>query len=181
MIPRKLLHCISAFGFVMGLILPVFPFSASAETKMSKQMEVQANQKTVSEILAAFNKAEKALKEQDLDDLMAIYSNDYEYRGLTKNNLRDLWKDLFAKYRRISSHHIFSKIAVTVEGKNPKARITCTGGLWATAESTGERIIIDSWFDEVHRLVYENGAWRILGHDGEDQQAVQSGAAHPYF
>lgn len=167
--------------FMIGMGFHGLTDPALAETKMSKQIEVQANQKTVSEIMAAFNKAEKALKEQDLDDLMAIYSNDYEYRGLTKNNLRDLWKDLFAKYRRISSHHIFSKIAVTVEGKNPKASITCTGGLWATAESTGERIIIDSWFDEVHRLVYENGAWRILGHDGEDQQAAQSGAAHPYF
>ena len=172
---------ISVLVLAAGPWLPGITLPALAETKLSKQIEIQANDKTVAEIQAAFNKAEKALKEQDLDDLMALYSKDYAYHGLTKSNLRDLWKDLFAKYRRISSHHIFSKIVVTVEGKNPKAGITCTGGLWATAESSGERIIIDSWFDEVHRLVYEDGAWRILGHDGEDQQAVQSGAAHPYF
>ena len=174
--PTVLLMLLSAGLWLLGSPLP-----APAETKMSKQIEVQANEKTVKEILAAFDKAEKALKAQDLDALMALYSKDYDYHGLTKNNLLELWKDLFSKYRRISSHHIFSKIAVTVEGKAPKARITCTGGLWATAESTGERIIIDSWFDEVHRLVYEGGAWRILGHDGEDQQAMQNGAAHPYF
>ena len=167
---------LSAGLWLQGTTLP-----ALAETKMSKQMEIQANEKTVKEILTAFDKAEKALKAQDLDDLMALYSKNYDYHGLTKNNVRDLWKDLFEKYRRISSHHIFSKIVVTVDGKAPKARITCTGGLWATAESTGERIILDSWFEEVHRLVYENGAWRILGHDGEDQQAMQNGAAHPYF
>jgi hypothetical protein len=174
--PTALIVLLSAGLWLQGTALP-----ALAETKMSKQMEIQANEKTVKEILTAFDKAEKALKEQDLEDLMAIYSKNYDYSGLTKNNLRDLWKDLFSKYRRISSHHIFSKIVVSVEGKAPKARITCTGGLWATAESTGERIIIDSWFDEVHRLVYENGAWRILGHNGEDQQAVQNGAAHPFF
>ncbi|HZY30884.1 MAG TPA: hypothetical protein VFF86_04500 [Candidatus Methylomirabilis sp.] len=164
-----------------GLWFQETALPALAETKLSKQVEIQANGKMVSEIRASFDKAEKALKAQDLDGLMALYSKDYDYHGLTKNNLLELWKDLFSKYRRIASHHIFSKIVVTVEGKAPKARITCTGGLWATAESTGERIIIDSWFEEVHRLVYEDGAWRILGHDGEDQQAMQSGAAHPYF
>lgn len=174
--PTALIMLLSTGLWLQGTALP-----ASAETKMSKQTEVQANQKDVSAILAAFDKAEKALKAQDLDDLMALYSKDYNYHGLTKNNLQDLWKDLFSKYRRLASHHIFSKIIVTVEGKAPKASITCTGGLWATAESTGERIIIDSWFEEMHRLVYEDGTWRILGHDGEDQQAVQNGAAHPYF
>ena len=157
------------------------PLPALAETKMSKQIEIQANQKTVNEILAAFDKAEKALKAQDLDDLMALYSKNYDYHGLTKNSVRDLWRELFSKYRRISRHHIFSKIVVTVEGPVPKASITCTGGIWATAESTGERIIIDSWFEETHLLAYEDGAWRILGHNGEDQQAAQNGAAHPYF
>ena len=166
---------------ITGLWLQGTALPARAETKMSKQMEIQANQKEVAAILAAFDKAEKALKEHDLDDLMALYSKNYNYHGLTKNNLRDLWQELFSKYRRIASHHIFSKITVTVEGKAPRASITCTGGLWATAESSGERIIIDSWFEELHRLVYEDGAWRILGHNGEDQQAVQNGAAHPYF
>lgn len=180
MTPRHTLS-ISVFVIAAGIGLLGYSPQALAETKMSKQMEVQANQKTVNDILASFDKAEKALKVQDLDDLMALYSKNYDYHGLTKNNLRDLWKDLFSKYRRISSHHIFSKIVVSVEGKAPKARITCTGGLWATADSTGERTIIDSWFEEAHLLVYEDGAWRILGHDGEDQQAAQSGAAHPYF
>ncbi|TAL09239.1 MAG: hypothetical protein EPO02_10760 [Nitrospirae bacterium] len=167
-------------GFAMWLLVLALP-AALAEPKMSKQIEIQADQKAVKEILASFDKAEAALKAQNMDTLMALYSKDYNYHGLTKNNLRDLWKDLFSKYRRISSHHIFSKIAVTAEGKSPTASITCTGGVWATAESTGERIIIDSWFEEVHRLVYEDGAWRILGHDGEHQQALPMGGAHPYF
>ena len=133
MIPRKLPYRILAFVLSMSLILPMLSAPALAETKMSKQMEIQANQKDVSAILAAFDKAEKALKEHDLDALMALYSKDYNYHGLTKNNLKEAWTDLFSKYRRIASHHIFSKITVTVEGKAPQARITCTGGLWATA------------------------------------------------
>jgi len=181
MILRKSPHCISAFSLVLALVLPPLARPALAETKMSKQMEIQANQKEVDEILAAFDKAETALKAQDLDRLMALYSKHYDYHGLTKSNLRDQWKELFDKYRRLATHHTFSRIVVVVEDNVPKARITCTGGIWATAESTGERIIIDSWFEEVHRLVYEDGAWRILGHNGETPQAAQSGAPHPYF
>lgn len=179
--PRTLFYVMPAFVLAMDLWLPGIPLPALADTKMSKQMEVQADQKTVNDILATFDKAEKALKAENLDDLMALYSKNYNYHGLTKNNIRDLWKDLFSQYRRLSTHHIFSKIVVTTDGKIPKARITCTGGVWATAESTGERIILDSWFEEIHRLAYEDGAWRILGHNGEDQQAMRNGAAHPYF
>lgn len=174
--PIALIVLLGTGLWIQGTVLP-----ALAGTKMSKQTEIQANEKDVSAILAAFDKAEKALKAENLDDLMTLYSKNYDYRGLKKNNLRDLWKDLFDKYRRLSTHHIFSKIVVTADGTAPTARITCTGGVWATAESTGERIIIDSWFEEVHRLVYEDGAWRILGHGGEDQQAAQEGTAHPYF
>jgi len=46
---------------------------------------------------------------------------------------------------------------------------------------TGERVNIDSWFQEVHQLVYEDGAWRISGHSGEDPEKLQFGAAHPFF
>jgi len=59
--------------------------------------------------------------------------------------------------------------------------IACTGGVWATSEATGERVNIDSWFQEVRQLVYEAGAWRISGHSGENPERVQFGAAHPFF
>lgn len=180
MVPRNTLY-ISVLVIAAGIGLPGATMPALAEPKISKQIEIQASENTIKQIMTAFDRAEKALNAHDLEDLMALYSKDYEYRGLTKKNLRETWKDLFARYRRIASHHIFSKIVVKVEGKAPKASITCTGGIWATAETTGERIIIDSWFDEVHRLVYEDGAWRILGHDGEDQSSLPMGGAHPFF
>ena len=70
---------------------------------------------------------------------------------------------------------------VVVEGNAPRAEVTCTGGLWATSESTGQRENIDSWFQEVHRLIYEDGAWRIRGHAGEGPNALRFGVAHPFF
>jgi len=160
--------------------LPAFAAPALAETKISKGADINADDKTVKEILAAFDRTEEALRAGNLDALMAIYSKSFSYNGLKKDGLKRVWAELFARYHRMASHHIFSKIVV-VNGKVPTAEVTCTGGLWATADTTGERVRIDSWFEEVHRLVYEDGAWRIRGHAGEDPQNTQFGSAHPFF
>ena len=142
---------------------------------------VEADDKTVSEILAAFNRAEQALHARDLDALTALYAQAYNYHGLRKDDLRKIWENLFAQYPRISSTHIFSRI-VAVPGKPPTAETTCTGSLWATSQETGQREVIDSWFYEVHYLVYEDGAWRIRGHAGEPPATLRFGVTpHPFF
>lgn len=52
--------------------------------------EVKADDKTVSGILAAFNRAETALQAGNLDELMDLYSQSYGYHGLTKQELRTI-------------------------------------------------------------------------------------------
>lgn len=50
------------------------------------------------------------------------------------------------------------------------------------AEEAFLRVIIDSWFCEIHHVAYEeDGAWRIRGHAGEDTRALPFGASpHPF-
>jgi hypothetical protein len=171
-----------ALGIMIGLggWFPALSLPALAETKISKGADINVNDQTTKEILAAFDRTEEALRGKRLDALMALYSKDFYYQGLKKDDLKRIWTTLFSRYYRMASHHIFSKIVV-VNGKVPTAEITCTGGLWATYDATGERVRIDSWFEEVHRLVYEDGTWRIRGHAGEDPNNMQFGAAHPFF
>ncbi len=88
-------------------------------------------------------------------------------------NLRKIWWDLLAHYARISSTHIFSGIKVMESGGTLTAEVTCTGSLRTTSDMTGERVNIDCWFYEAHRLIYEDGAWRIRGHVGEAPKALQ--------
>ncbi len=172
--------CALGIAIGVGVLFAALPLSALAETKIGKDAVINANDKTTKEILAAFDRAEEALRGGNLDAVMAIYSKDFQYQGLKKDDLKRIWTTLFSRHHRLASHHIFSKIVV-VNGKVPTAEVTCTGGLWATADATGERVRIDSWFEEVHRLVYEDGAWRILGHAGEGPNALNFGTAHPFF
>lgn len=143
--------------------------------------EVKADDKTVGEILAAFNRAEDAVHAQNLDALMNIYSQGYSYHGFTRGDLRKIWGDLFTHYQGLTSNHIFSRIA-TESGKQPTAEITCTGSLWGISKDNGERVNIDSWYGEVHHLVYEDGAWRVRGHAGPTPKVLQFGVTpHPFF
>jgi ketosteroid isomerase-like protein len=142
---------------------------------------IKADDKTVDDILAAFNRAEEALHARDIDALMEVYARDYNYRDLMKADVRKIWENLFAQYSQISSTHVFSQIVA--EGRKPStAEITCTGRLWGTSNESGERVILDSWFFEVHHLVPEDGARQVRGVPGEPPEVLGFPVTpHPFF
>jgi ketosteroid isomerase-like protein len=150
-------------------------------TDIGPRAVIRADDKTVAEILAVFHRAEEALHARDIDVLMEVYARDYKYLDLTKDDVRKIWENLFAKYSQLSSTHVFSQIVA--EGrKPPTAEITCTGRLWGTSKESGERVIIDSWFFVVHHLVSENGAWRVRGLPGEPPEVLGFPVTpHPFF
>lgn len=175
-----------AMAISVGIMLQSYgcampPLSHRGGIQVDRWAEVKADDKTVAEILSTFQQAENALELQDLDALMNLYAQDYQYHGLVKEDLRKIWSQLFAQYRSLSSNHIFSRVAVRSD-RVPTAEITCTGSLYGISQETGERENVDSWYGEVHYLVYEEGAWRINGHKGAPRKARQFGVApHPFF
>lgn len=151
-------------------------------TMIAASATIQADQRTVDELMLTYHQADEALRRQDLDGLMNIYSKNYNYHGIDKIELRNIWQDLFRQYRDFSSTHMFSSITVNTTKKPPTADITCTGSLWALSKLTARRVNIDSWFGDVHHLVHEDGAWRITGHAWEaprDSRYVLN--PHPFF
>lgn len=163
-----------------GCSLPALP--DAGRITVDRWAEIKGSDKDVGEILAAFNRAEEALHGRDLDGLMALYSEQYRYHGLSKPDLRKIWEEMFASYDNLASTHMFSRIHVAGSSRPPTAEITCTGSLWGLSKETGKRVIIDSWFYEIHHVVYEDGTWRIRGHAGEDTKALPFGTSpHPFF
>jgi hypothetical protein len=61
--------------FLAGCSLPTLP--DAGKIYIDRWAEVKGSDKDVSEILAAFNRAEDALHARDLDGLMALYSEQY--------------------------------------------------------------------------------------------------------
>lgn len=140
--------------------------------------DLQADAETVRRIEEVFTRAEKAIGEKDLDALMTVYSQDYRYQDLTKADMRKIWKGFFEQYDRVATLHSFSRIVVT-PGKSPTAQITCTGALWATSGQSDQRVNLSSWAGDIHHLIYEHGAWRIVGQGRNAPNHPEFGQAPP--
>ncbi|RMH08819.1 MAG: hypothetical protein D6704_02360 [Nitrospirae bacterium] len=155
---------IISLGLFVSLIIGLSGLWSSgwAKLRISAGAVVQATELTVRQIEEAFNRAEEAIKEEDLDALMHIYSKNYRYQNYTKADMRKIWEEFFKKYDRISTLHSFSRILVK-SGKRRTAEVVCTGSLWATASDTHQRVNLASWLGNTHYLIYEDGEWRILG------------------
>ena len=134
-------------------------------------------------LLAAFERAEAALRKEDVDELMRFYASTYDYHGLKAGDVRRVWGEVFEHFGAVESLHLFSDIKVTQVNNEVRVEVTCTGGLYGTDERTGKRLTIDSWFREVHYLVKEGDAWRFLGNAGEVPAAAPFSSAphHPLF
>ncbi len=156
---------------------------ASAGTQVLSEATIEADGATVLEITSTFDQAQEAIRSHDLDALMALYAQNYRYHGIGKDGVRKIWSDLFARYDLITNLHTFSSIKVTGSGPSRTVEITCTGALHGTAKNSKQPVPIDSWYHEIHYLVKEQGAWRILGSLGGEAPAVLpfGTAPHPLF
>lgn len=134
-------------------------------------------------LVAAFERAESGLQQEDIETLMQFYAPAYDYHGLKQADVRRIWGEVFEHYKALESLHLFSDIKIlNVEG-NLRVEVTCTGGLYGTDQQSGKRVTLDSWFREVHYLVKDGETWRFLGNAGEVPAAAPFASAphHPLF
>jgi hypothetical protein len=167
---------------VIVLSLVAFPSVALALTQILPEAVIEADQESLTELIGTFDRAQEAIRARDVDALMGLYAPNYQNHGLKRGDIRKIWTDLFARYDLIANMHTFSAVKVVTVGKHTTAEITCTGAVWANSRETKQRIPIDSWHQEVHRLVKGKDGWRIVGNLGGDQTIRQFGTApHPLF
>lgn len=170
-------------GVLMAKVQVLPEAILSTEGKQVTRQSGLLRHPVVTGLLAAFDRAESALKKKDIDALMRFYAPSYDYHGLKEDDVRRIWGEVFDHYKAVESLHLFSDIKVSRVNHRLRAEVTCTGGLYGTDERTGNRVTIDSWFREVHYLVNEGAGWRFLGNAGEVPAGVPFASAphHPLF
>ena len=159
------------------------PTSVAAAIEFASGVGADADQPVIKELVAAFNEADVAVKNADLDALTKFYATTYNYHGLIRSDVRRVWEEVFLHYLDISSSHVFTELRLVQADGGRKAYVTCNGWLYGTEKQTGKPITIDSWVREVHYLVQEEGAWRFLGNAGGAADHVPAASAphHPLF
>lgn len=161
---------------LVGAVL-VVDSGGFAMTQILPEAQIEADRQTVLELTSTFDQAEEAIRSRDLDSLMALYSDRYASRGLKKADVRKIWDELLHNYDLISNVHTFSAIRSVSQDGKAFVEIRCSGALWATNKNSKERIPIDSWHQETHRLLKEKGVWRIVGNTDD----ATSGRRPPMF
>ena len=167
-------------GSLVGICLTILGAGAPASgaLRIDTGADLQADAETVDHIVEVFNRAENAIGEKDLDGLMTVYSEHYRYQDMTKADMRKIWKGFFEQYDRISTIHTFSRIMVT-PGNPPTADITCTGVLWAAPDGTDQLVNLSIWAGDIHHLIVEHGAWKVLGQGRNAPNRPEFGQAPP--
>jgi hypothetical protein len=179
---RSLYAAVTALFMCFSLALTGSGDMAQAKIVVPAGSVIEVDEATVKSVVAVFERAEQAVKAHDLDTVMAVYSQQYNYHGLKKDDIRKVWKDLFDEYQEIASTHLLSKFAKVGSGSQTVLEITCTGHLWARSKTSGLYVPIDSWHEEVHYLVMEEGEWRIRGNLGDVPHMLPFGTSpHPLF
>ena len=96
---------------VGGLLMVTLTGSpATAEMQLLPGAAADLDQATVDEVLTTFRQAEQALRAGDVDGIMALYSEQYNYHGLKKTDMRKVWTNLFDEFRELSDTHHFSRM-----------------------------------------------------------------------
>lgn len=180
---NTMLNAFARTSLIQLILVFVFPLPhLLAMTQILPDATVEGASQHITELIGTFDRAQEAIRSQDLDAMMELYAPDYHYRDLKKADIRQIWAELFSHYDFIANIHTFSAIKIAGTATRPTAEITCTGSLWASSVETKERISIDSWNQEVHHLVREKDGWRIVGHLGGKPVIRQFGSApHPLF
>ena len=179
---NSIMGSVARIALVM-IIMTVTPVpAAQALTQLLPDAVIEADQQSLAELIRIFDQAQEAIRARDVDGLMELYATDYQFHGMNRDDVREIWTDLFTRFDLIANIHTFSAIKVVKKGERMTAEITCTGAVWANSKETKQRIPIDSWHQEVHRLVRSGDGWRIVGNLGGDKTIRRFGTApHPLF
>lgn len=170
-------------GGVLALMSLYFPAPVAADVEVVPGVVGERDQALMRDVVAAFDQADAAVRQADIEALMPFYAKGYNYYGLKPADVRRIWAEVFVHYRDLSSRHVFTDVKLMQTVKVKKASVTCTGGLYGIDKESGKTITIDSWANEVHYLIYEDGAWRFLGNKGGITESVSPSSAphHPLF
>jgi len=137
-------------------------------------------EKVKNEILQFFHDAEMAIENEDLDGLMALYSDNYINGPHRKQSVKQIWKRIFSQMHDMATVHRMRFI--TTSSDSDVMIIRCSGLLMGIPEGEKNLITADTWLDSNHVLAKENGKWKLVGTTGKEHERFWfDKPMHPLF
>ncbi|MFQ5432972.1 MAG: hypothetical protein ACE5EN_10760 [Nitrospinota bacterium] len=131
-------------------------------------------------IEAFFHSAETNIEKENLDGLMALYSDRYRNADHVKGSARQIWSRIFKRFNNMATIH--NMRFITTSPKSTVMIIRCSGILVGVPEGGKNLITIDNWTDSDHILSKENGKWHLIGSTGKERKRLWfDKPMHPLF
>lgn len=181
--PRPLKDVLRRGMILFGVaILLIVGGKAHTATEIAPGASIEVDEPILQAVLETFHQADEAVRAGNLEKIMALYSEHYDFHGLKKTDIRKVWADLFDEFREISNVHHLTRFTKVGSGSQVIVEVTCTGKLSGRSKTSGLTVPVDSWSEEIHYLKFEDGRWRIRGNVGESPRMMPFGTApHPLF
>jgi hypothetical protein len=180
----------------VGALIIVFVLSLQSHTATAEETQIsddfamvmrppdaslEVDESEAQNIAKFFHQAERAIQSENINDLMALYSDEYtNQKNGDKQFAAELWGKIFSRFDSISSRH--SMKLIDYDQAAGRAITECSGLLFGTPEGESDPVLIDRWDDQRHILIKE-GDWKLLGNSGES--ALRYGETdeklHPLF
>lgn len=180
----------------IGKFLIIFVLSIQARTTMAQETQlsdgfsmvmqppaasIEIDESEAQDINDFFHHAERAIQSENIDSLMALYSDKYtNSKNGDKHFAAEIWNKIFARFDDISSRH--SMKLIDYDKAAGRAITECNGLLFGTPEGENGLIIIDRWDNQSHILIKEEH-WKLLGSSGESalRYGEKDAMLHPLF
>ncbi|HEV2175359.1 MAG TPA: hypothetical protein VGR71_17420, partial [Nitrospira sp.] len=86
------------------------PSPSAAAVEIEPGAVAKTDQKIAKELVAAFDQAEVAVQQADVDALMQFYQKAYNYHGLKRPDVQRVWTEVFSHYGHVVSRHVFTEL-----------------------------------------------------------------------
>jgi len=190
-----MLNCVFFLNRI-GTLLIMFVLSIQARTAMAQETQlsdsfsmvmrppaasVKIDESEAQDINDFFHHAERAIQSENIDSLMALYSDEYTNSGNgDKHFAAEIWNKIFTRFDNISSRH--SMKLIDYDEAAGRAITECSGLLFGTPEGEVGLVVIDRWDNESHILVKEEH-WKLLGSSGKSalRYGEKEALLHPLF
>ncbi len=96
------------------------PALSVADVEVVPGVVGERDQALMRDVVAAFDQADAAVRQADLDALMPFYAKGYNYYGLKPADVRRIWAEVFVHYRDLSSRHVFTDVKADADREGEK-------------------------------------------------------------
>lgn len=147
-----------------------YPTSDRYSVSIDPAAKQQLGEQTFNEIAMFFRTTQRAIETENMEVLMAQYSDNYRNGDLDKESVAQAWQRIFAKVDSLATVNNMKLVSISAEGN--MAVLQSSGLLVGVPDEKKWPVTVDNWNKQDHILIKEAGEWKLIGIYGQEHKRL---------